>query len=426
MNKAIVSLISNTAFIINPFIWLTFGIFELLTNSRLAYVKFAILLGLIGFTIFPWGDGYERFIVFEKSQNFDFWGFINFGLAQGDILFYAFSHILNFFNIPYQYLQFLFVTLGFMILFLPLRDLLKNINTKEKLIALIIFLSLISLISLANNMRYMLATIFSLYAIYLLEAKNKKVHFYIFFILACATHFYAIILLLSYFIITKIIKIKKRKTILVILFLSVVFAFLSPPIIHFIVTTYVSGDSLFSRKIASYLLGGDGLATKMISSPQQLLHNTILQLPLFIMVFYFSLWGDFNNKQTRYFLLFFILYLPLFYFYSLYLRLSYFCLLYGMFLIFRTWSNFRKHRFWVILIFISSILFGTIQIIYFQLIIYRDNILLVNEKTLCTVSRPFFIIADCAYTDNEIYNGNKQFRALKADSIQRTMDVISQ
>ncbi|MEQ5186275.1 EpsG family protein [Providencia alcalifaciens] len=423
MSKSLLSIISNLIFIINPFSWLLIGFAEVLNNKKEAYFKLSVVLGLIGFTIFPWGDGYERFLVFEKSQNFNLLGFIEYGIAQGDVFFYLAAFTLKYFDIDYQYMQFLFVFLGFLILFSSFQFLLKKIRVQERLIILLILLSVISLISLANNMRYMLATILSFYSIYLYEVKKNRTSFFVFFILGIATHFYSLILLSIYLLTYFHPKKKYAIQISVLFFIS--FSLVAPFIINFIATYLASGDTLASKKIASYLLGGDGLITKMVSSTPQLIHNIVLQLPLFTIAFYFIFNGDYKCKSTVFFILLFSISVSIIYFYSVYLRLSYFCLLYGIYLIAIKWNEIRTRKIFVYFVLIFSILFSLAQTIYFQRIILRDEIYLVNNETICVISKPLFMIDECIYSDSEIHLGNTEFRKLKEESRQRTLKVIS-
>lgn len=425
MNKVITSLISIVIFILNPTLWFSFGIFSTSNNSKLNFFLLAFFLGIIGFSIFPWGDGYERFLTFEKSQYFDFMGFLKYGIAQGDVLFYALSYFFKSYDISYQYMQFVFVFLGFQIIFSLFRQLTINIKSKDRFLILIMLLFLINLISLANNMRYSFATILILQAIFFREVKEKNLYFYIIIIIATLTHFYSILLFFLYMFFSRLVTLLDRKKVLTLLFFSFFSIFLLPPIINYIATIISSGDNIFSRKVASYLLGNDGLITKMISSPQQALHNVILQLPLFSLVYYFIKYGNYNCKNTKFFLVFFCFCISFIYFYSVYLRLSYFCLLYGFFLLLKNWKDVRIHKIWLSLFFIFSLFFFIVQMVYFQRIILRDNIMLVNENTVCLISKPIFMLNDCIYTNTDIHNGNTEFKILKAESIQRTMDIIS-
>ncbi|MEX5881400.1 hypothetical protein AB6G95_16825 [Proteus vulgaris] len=75
MNKVITSLISIIIFILNPTLWFSFGIFSTSNNSRLNFFLLAFFLGIIGFSIFPWGDGYERFLAFGDHNILILWVF---------------------------------------------------------------------------------------------------------------------------------------------------------------------------------------------------------------------------------------------------------------------------------------------------------------------------------------------------------------
>lgn len=419
------SIWSFVIFIFSPTAWISFGVVEVSTNSRIGYLKLALFFGVLGFSLFPWGDGYERFKVFNKSEYFDLLGFLEFGLLQGDILFYMVSFTLKHMGIPYQFIQMIFVFTGYFLVFVSLQRLLVSFSQKDRLLVLFLILMLINFTSLSNNMRYMLGTIFFLHAVLLRECHHKNTRAYFWFILAGFTHFYAFVLLLMYATLFIASNTLKRNKLILIFIFSFIFMFFSSYIVTLVATLLSSGDGFIERKIASYLLGSDGLITKMVSSPSQIIFNSLLQIPLLMLVAFFYRYGDFNCKSTRFFLLFFSFCLSILYFYSTYMRFSYFCLLYGVFLMVRHWHLFKGKKYFLSCFIVFSFLYGSLHLIYFKRIIKHDNISYINDVSLCVIASPIFMIGNCLYSFDDIYNGNKNFRIMKAGSIERTMEVIS-
>ncbi|WP_158107968.1 EpsG family protein [Vibrio furnissii] len=425
MNKTTASLISNLVFFLNPTLWFSFGLAEISTNSKISYLKMSLFMGVVGFSIFPWGDGYERFKVFSIASEYELIDFIRFGFFQGDVVFYLVSYFVNYLDLSYQYVQFFFVFLGYFVILSQLRFYISGFDQKSRIILFLLVMLLINFIGLANNLRYMLATIFALHAIFLKQDKNSILGCCLFFILAGLTHFYAFFIFTIYIFLSLLSRAANRRNLMYIVFFSILFAFISPVLIKYIASIVSQMDGIIARKFSSYLLGGDGLITKMISSPSQLLNHSLKQAPLILLVYYFLRYGDFNCNKTRLFIFLFCFSLSFSYFFSVYLRLSYFCLLYGLFLFVDSWNIRPYRRNWFYCLFMCSILYFSLNIIYFQRIIDRDNINIVNENTLCLVALPIFFMDECAYDDSEIHMGNNNFRLLKMESIDRTMDVIN-
>lgn len=414
---------SNFIFLINPTLWMSFGVVEASTNSRLGYFKLSLFLSLIGFSIFPWGDGYERYKVFSDADFYSLIDFLEKGLLQGDIVFSLIAYIINYMGLSYQYVQFCFVFLGYSFIFSHLRILLINIKQKERLYLIFLVLLLVNLIGLANNLRYMLATIFFICAISNIENFKNTKKFILWSILAGLTHFYAFFLLFLYFVVSHLSVYLNKSNIKRILLFSLIFSFLLPFVVTALSPLIKSGEGLIARKFASYLLGSDGKFTKMVSSPAQFVNNFFKQMPFLILVCYFYIFGDSNCDKVKKFLLFSSLSFSLIYFFSIYLRVGYFSLLYGVFLLISTWNSYEIKIKWKYTLLIASFLFFIFNIAYFERIISRDGLSLLNNNTLCVISSPFFMIDNCSYSDQEIYEGNTQFMLLKMESIKRTVEV---
>ncbi|CAH7078757.1 conserved membrane hypothetical protein [Vibrio chagasii] len=414
---------SNIIFLINPTLWMSFGVIEASTNSRLGYIKLSLFFSLVGFSIFPWGDGYERYKVFSEADFYSLVGFLEKGLLQGDIVFSLISYTINYMGLSYQYVQFCFVFLGYIFIFSHLRILLINIRQKERLFLIFLVLLLLNLIGLANNLRYMLATIFFICAISNFENLKNKKKFILWSIIAGLTHFYAFFLLFLYFVVSCVSVSFSKSKIKKILLFSLIFSCLFPFVITVLSPFIKNSDGLIARKFASYLLGSDGTITKMVSSPAQFVNHFFKQLPFLILVCYFYIFGDSNCNKVKKFLLFSSLSFSLLYFFSIYLRVGYFSLLYGVFLLVSTWNSYELKAKWNYSLLIASLLFFTFNVMYFERIISRDDLSLLNENTLCVIASPIFMIDNCSYSDLEIYEGNKQFMLLKMESIKRTMEV---
>lgn len=402
---------------------MSFGLVEVSTNSRAGYLKLALFLSLIGFSIFPWGDGYERYKVFSDADFYNLADFLHRGLLQGDIFFSLVAYVVNDIGLSYQYVQFCFVFLGYSLIFSHLRIFLKNVCQKDRVFFILLVLFLVNLIGLANNLRYMLATIAFICAISNLENFNNKTKFVLLSVFAGLTHFYAFFLLFLYFFISRIAVGFSKSKIKKILLFSFVFSFFFPMVIIALSPFIKNGDGLIARKFVSYLLGSDGLITKMISSPAQFVNHFFKQLPFLILVCYFYIFGDSNCKKVKIFLLFSSLSFSLVYFFSIYLRIEYFSLLYGVFLLISTWSHNKLNMRWKYAFLSSSFLFFIFNIAYFERIISRDDLSLLNYNTLCIISSPIFMIDKCSYTDEEIYEGNTEFRYLKIESIKKTIEL---
>lgn len=415
--------ISSFVFLINPTFWMSFGIIEASTNSRVSYFKLALFLSLVGFSIFPWGDGYERYKVFSDAGFYTLIGFLEKGLLQGDIVFSLIAYIINSLGLSYQYVQFLFVFIGFSLIFSHLRLLLSKINQKERIFILLLVLFLVNIIGLANNLRYMLATIFFICAISHAENFNNNKKFLLWSVLAGLTHFYAFFLFFFYLFISFVSSKVSKSNIKKLLLFSFLFSCVLPVIVTALASLIKSGDGLIARKLASYLLGGDGIITKMVSSPAQFVNHFIKQTPLLILIVFFYTFGDRECERVKKFLLFSSLSFSLLYFFSIYLRIGYFSLLYGVFLLISTWNYYDIKFNWKCALLVSSFLFFSMNFVYFERIIARDNISLINDNALCVIASPLFLMGKCSYDDQEIYDGNKQFMLLKQESIKRTMEV---
>lgn len=415
--------LSSLIFLINPMLWMSFGVVEVSTNSRLGYFKLSLFLSLIGLSIFPWGDGYERYKIFSDAEFYNLVDFLYKGLLQGDIVFSLIAYVVNHIGLSYQYVQFCFVFLGYSLVFSHLRYLLINIKQKERLFLIVLILLLVNLIGLANNLRYMLATIAFICAISNLENFNNKTKFIIWSIFAGLTHFYAFFLLFLYFLVSRAAVHLSKSKIKKILLFSFVFSCLFPFLVTALASFIKSGDGLIARKFASYLLGSDGVITKMVSSPAQFVNHFCKQMPFLTLVCYFYFFGDSTCNKVKKFLLFSSLSFSLMYFFSIYLRIGYFSLLYGVFLLISTWDYYKLKVKWKYCLLITSFLFFIFNIAYFERIISRDNLSLLNDNTLCVLASPVFIVNNCLYSDRDIYEGNAQFRLLKMESIKRTLEV---
>ncbi len=415
--------LSNFVFLISPTLWMSFGAVEVSTNSRLGYFKLALFLSLVGFSLFPWGDGYERYKVFLDAEFYNLADFLYKGLIQGDIIFSLIAYIVNHVGLSYQYVQFCFVFLGYNLIFYHLRILLINIRQKERLFLVFLVLFLVNLIGLANNLRYMLATIAFICAISNIENFNNRGKFILWSIFAGMTHFYVFFLLFIYFIVSLSAVHLSKSKIKKILFLSIVLSCFSPFIVTTLAPFIKNGDGLIARKFASYLLGSDGTITKMVSSPAQFINHIFKQMPFVILVSYFYFFGDSNCVKVKRFLLFSSLSFSLVYFFSVYLRVGYFTLLYGVFLLIGAWESYELKSKWKYALLITSFVFFAFNFIYFERMISRDNLSLLNDNTLCIVASPIFMIDKCSYSDQDIYKGNTQFRLLKMESLKRTMEV---
>lgn len=427
MNKVNFSLVSNLVFLLNPFLWFSFGVVEILYNRRFSYLKFSILMGVIGFSIFPWGDGYERFRVFLSAEYFSLYEFILRGFAQGDIFFYAISYLIYNLGGSYQLVQFAFVFIGTYILTLSLRNILIDINSKNRFFVFVLVMFLINWIALANNLRFMLATIIMIHAVFTKERIGNENKFNVLFFFAIMTHFYALLVYLVYRLIVFFDLKFNRVGYIYFLFFCLLFAFISPFLLKQSVSLFnliFGSDSVIVRKMMSYLLGEDGVITKMISSPAQMVNHFFKQLPLLLLVSYFIIWGDTRVKSVRIFIVFFGFCLLFVYFYSIFIRLSYFCLLYGVWAYLYQWKSRVNSDIRFITLFLSAFLFFSINIVYFQRIINRDGINLINKNSLCIFVRPVFLSGQCSFVEEEIHNGNSQFRILKMESINRTMDTL--
>ncbi|WP_171044124.1 EpsG family protein [Pseudoalteromonas aurantia] len=397
---------------------------EVSTNSRASYFKLVLFLSLVGFSIFPWGDGYERYKVFSDAGFYTLTGFLEKGLLQGDVVFSLIAYVINSFGLSYQYVQFVFVFIGFSLIFSHLRLLLTKVNQKERIFILFLVLFLVNIIGLANNLRYVLATIFFVCAISNAENFNNNKKFVLWSVLAGLTHFYAFFLLFFYLLISFISTKLSKSNVNKVLFFSFMFSFVLPVVVTALASVIKSGDGLIARKLASYLLGGDGAITKMVSSPVQFLNHFFKQTPFLILIVYFYIFGDKECDRVKNFLLFSSMSFSLLYFFSIYLRVGYFSLLYGVFLLISTW-NYCDLRFnWKCALFVSSFVYFSLNFVYFERIISRDNLSLLNDNALCIVASPLFLIDKCTYGEQEIYEGNKQFMLLKMESIKRTMEVV--
>lgn len=427
MNSLKVTIVSNIVFLVNPFLWFSFGIFEFINNRKYSNLKFSILIGVVGYTIFPWGDGYERFRVFSSAEFFSFFDFMGRGILQGDIVFYLLSYTVYTFGGSYQWVQFFFVFFGAYVLGLSLKHIFPNANFINRIIIFLLISFLINWIGLANNLRYMLATIICLHAIFIREKFEEYKSSNVFFVLAIATHFYALIVFLVYKIIYKIEFKYSRFGFILLAFFSFCLAFLIPIFLNNFISIFVSilgGDNFVARKMISYMLSGDGVITKMIASPAQLINHLLKQLPLLLLVYYFLFRGNLQSKSVKTFIVFFCFTLCFIYYYSVFIRFSYFCLLYGTWVYLSEWKERGNSSVWFFTFLSSSLLLFSLNIVYFQRIIERDEVRLFNANSLCAIVHPFFLINRCSFSNDEIYSSNKQFRALKEESINRTLKAL--
>ncbi|EHK9054867.1 EpsG family protein [Vibrio vulnificus] len=417
------NIFSGFIFLINPTLWFSFGVAEVSTNTRLGYLKLTLFLSLIGLSIFPWGDGYERYKVFYDAGYYELVDFLSKSILQGDVIFSLVAYCVNYFGFNYQYVQFCFVFLGYSLIFFHLRTLIIHVRQKERLFLIFLILFLIDIIALANNLRYMLATIMFVFAISNYENFNNKAMFVFWSALAGLTHFYAFFLFFLYFFVSRIALHLSQSKIKRLLLWSIVFSFIFPLLVNILAPIIQNGDGLLARKFASYLLGGDGKITKMVSSPAQFINHSVTQLPYIVLLFYFYFHGDRNCLRVKRFLLFSALSISLIYFFSVYLRIGYFTLLYGLFLLIASWGDCIMKVRWRWALFISSFIFLIFKFIYFERIMSRDNISLINENSLCIIVSPIFMVDNCLYSGEDIYKGNTQFRQLKMESLNRTIEV---
>lgn len=413
-------------FIINPMLWSSYGIFEAITtNKRFSYFKIAVFFGVLGFSLFPWGDGYERFLVYEKAKIMTFAEFVIYGFSQGDVVFYIFSYILSINDVPYQFMQFISVFCGYLILLLLARRFFSPLLRSERYFLIMVLFFLVHFVSLANGIRYLLSTIILLYAIINFECDGRKSKFMTLFLLSIMTHFYAAIVFVIYFFSKRMALLYSKKTIHLIVFCLFICSSISWVLFEYIAVIFSNGDGFMERKIASYMLRGDLLITKMVSSPAQAVHYFFYQMPLLIFILYFVCYGDKNCIKTKTFLCFFALCLPFAYFFSIYLRLTYFCMLYGFLLLIQNWRLCRPRGYWLLILISFSFCFMVVELAFFKRHLEKDNISYVNEGSLCSIAMPPILLYKCAYTIDEIHMGNREFRMMKAESRENTMESFS-
>jgi hypothetical protein len=415
-------------FIFQPLLWLIFGIAEIANNKRLAYIKLAILLGMFGYVLFPWGDGFERYKFFTKIGSMDHEEFLFFLFFQIDYFFYILSYIFNYFNLEYQYIQFFFVVSGYLLVFSLFRKNTFSSNVKLRIILFLLLMCLINFLALANNLRYALATIVFLYGIYDVIKYDKAVRGYIFILLSFSIHFYTILLFVIFYL-SKIFFYKINSKTLILLFkLSFLIGFVNIFLIQEIARFVIAGnEGVLFRKIASYILGGDGTITHMISSVPQLMHHIINLLPLVFLIIYFLKYRDWQNDfLIKLFFIFLSINNLFIYSFSLFLRLEYFIMLLGLFSFISHYTNAFKHSklFLQVFIFVSFV-FISIQFIYFKKLIAKDNHNYINSTSVKIIFTSPLFLSTCKYSDKEIYDGNKNFMILKEESLKRTMKTIS-
>lgn len=425
-NEEVGRIVSFFIFFINPMLWSSYGIFEAVTtNRRASFFKIAIFFGILGFSLFPWGDGYERFLVYEKAKIMTVTEFILYGLSQGDIIFYIISYVFSSNDIPYQYMQFMSVFFGYFILLLLTRRFLSPLLRSERYLLIMLLFFLVHFISLANGIRYLLATIILIYALVNFEYDKRKSKLTVLFLLSLMTHFYSAIVFIIYLLSKKMALSCSKKSIHWIVFFLFTFSSISWVLFEYVAIIFSNGDGFIERKIASYMLRGDLLITKMISSPAQVVHYFFYQMPLFILVLFFVSYGNKNCIKTKTFLCFFALCLPFAYFFSIYLRLTYFCMLYGFFVLMQDWQLFRRKSHWLLVFGLFSFCFMVVEFVYFKRHLEKDNISYLNENSLCSIAMPPVLLYKCAYSKDEIHMGNQAFRMMKAESRQNTMESFS-
>jgi len=415
-------------FIFQPLLWLIFGIAEIANNKRLAYIQLAILLGMFGYVLFPWGDGFERYKFFTKIGSMDYEEFLSFLFFQVDYFFYILSYIFNYFNLEYQYIQFFFVVSGYLLVFSLFRKNTLSCNVKLRILLFLLLMCLISFLALANNLRYALATIVFLYGIYDVIKYDKVVRGYIFIFLSFSIHFYTI-LLFTIFYLSKIFFYKINSKTLILLFkLSFLIGFVNIFLIQEIARFIIAGnEGVLFHKIASYILGSDGTITHMISSFPQLIRHIINLLPLVFLIIYFLKYRDWKNDfLIKLFFIFLSINNLFMYSFSLFLRLEYFVMLLGLFSFISQYTKIFKYSNLFLQLFIfTAFIFISMQFIYFKRLIAKDNHDYINSTSVKIVFTSPIFLSTCKYSDKEIYNGNQNFMILKEESLKRTMKTIS-
>jgi hypothetical protein len=414
-------------FIIQPMIWLLFGFAQIANNKKIAYIKFAVLMGMFGFVLFPWGDGFERFKVFVKISEMSSEEFLEYIYLQPDFFFYIVSYIFNLFNLNYQFIQFLFVFLGYLLIFILFSKIAVNIDYKRRFIFFLFVLLLTNFLSLANGLRYELATIFFLYGIYEINKFNKNFLGYLFVFISFTIHFYTLFLFILFYISKKLSSYFSISFLKYLFILSIVIGFFNAYIIQDIAKIIVSsGDGILIRKIASYILGSDGTIVHMVSSVPQLIKHTINLLPMILIIIYLYNTYTKNTRLIKILLVLLSINNLWIYSYSVFLRIEHFLLLFGLFLFIDEYihSN-RKNNLFILVMLIFTLLYSAIQFAYFKRLISKDNINFINETSIKLIYTSPLYISNCVYPSEEIYRGNQEFMLLKHESLQRTMEILS-
>lgn len=418
------SVVSFGTFAISPIIWCCLFISDVLNRRWSACFFAAAFLGIVGYALFPWGDGYERYKVFVSADYFKFFEFLSLGLLQGDILFYAIAYIVRATGLDYQVVQFLFVFLGYFYVFRVLSGVIPPVSVKSRAFFFLFGVLSVSFIGLANNLRFGLSVIFLIYAIFLFRNGGGGIPTVFYIFLSGLTHFSGFFLFFLYFLSACAPRTTSRRFYVVLLAFASIVAFLSPFLFQAVARVVVQSDGFISRKVASYLLGGDGVVFSMVSSPQQFIHYFFREAPFFVLVFYLTFKGSLTSVYTQRFLLLSYFAISVIYFFSVYLRISYFVLMFGVMVFSWGFDGSRRGPLWLRIMLVLVVARFVVSIVYFERLVRTDGISILNDNSLCVLVSPPFFITDCSFSDQQIRDGNTLFVKLKEKSRARTQSVI--
>jgi hypothetical protein len=386
---------------------------------------FSNFFAAVFYSLFPWGDGYVRFEMFERAVSFTYLQFTLLGLSSGDIAFSQIAYLIQSLNLPYQWVQYIFVFLGTFIIYVTYLEIMSKKSQTGDLIVILTLIALINFVGMALNQRYMLSVSLCLLAS-VRSISNSQKPKNIYWLMAFLSHF-ASILIFFIFQLSRLIPLINPKIFyLLIGILGFVVVTFSANYILDILQYFGIPFGFVTAKLVSYTQLPDHRIDFMISSPGQFLHFVIRIIPLFLLSVIVSRTGSQANLDKKVFFFGLSFLISILFYYAIFLRVFYFYLLLGFFIHIKnadisSWKSSRSF-----ILFISILCFSAANYVVAERHFRIDKQSIINRKMLCSVFSPIPLMSKCAFSNGEIRSGNSSFRDKKRASQMRRMKLLRQ
>lgn len=245
-----INIINILIFLISPFLALPTILLGIIRKSKFALTLFIIFIGFLSYLYIPnYSDDKSRYIeIYEDFKNWDYIPFILYNLSNSqDFILQLLFKIAADIGIKVQIIFFIItvISVGILLKIWSHIVIFLNLNKKEALLSLLLFITSISFLDLFSGTRFMLAASIALYAYFQGFFLNKNKKALLLLLLSVNIHFGLLVFAFAYIFLKFIIH--KNYIIKAAFLLSFVFLLLPKDFLIGIFSSIGLGGALASK-----------------------------------------------------------------------------------------------------------------------------------------------------------------------------------